>query len=72
MRTHRPPTTPVAFGRNVSRADERITLTTLAAADPSCADMFTVVLIGNSQSYILGDRMATPRGYARIWMFVIE
>jgi cobalt-precorrin 5A hydrolase/precorrin-3B C17-methyltransferase len=72
MRTHRPPTTPVAFGRNVSRADERITLTTLAAADPSCADMFTVVLIGNSQSYILGDRMATPRGYARKGQVVLE
>ncbi len=65
LRTHRPPTTPVAFGRNITRADEHITLTTLAAADPTCADMFTIVLIGNSQSYILGDRMATPRGYAQ-------
>jgi cobalt-precorrin 5A hydrolase/precorrin-3B C17-methyltransferase len=64
LRAHRPPITPVAFGRNVSRADEHVTLTTLAAADPSCADMFTVVLVGNSQSYVLGERMATPRGYA--------
>ncbi len=64
LRDHRPPSTPVAFGRNVSRADEHITLTTLAHADPSCADMFTVVLVGNSQSYMLGERMATPRGYA--------
>jgi cobalt-precorrin 5A hydrolase/precorrin-3B C17-methyltransferase len=72
MRTHRPPTTPVAFGRNVTRTDEHVTLTTLAAADPSCADMFTVVLIGNSQSYILGDRMATPRGYARKGQVILE
>lgn len=64
LREHRPPDTPVAFGRNVSRADEHVSLTTLAAADPSCADMFTVVLIGNSQSYTLGEWMATPRGYA--------
>ncbi|MDW8392582.1 MAG: precorrin-3B C(17)-methyltransferase, partial [Oscillochloridaceae bacterium] len=64
LREHRPPDTPVAFGRNVSRADEHVSLTTLAAADPSCADMFTVVLVGNSQSYVLGERMATPRGYA--------
>ena len=63
LRTHRPPTTPVAFGRNVSRADEHVILTTLAAADPLDADMFTVVLVGNSQSYMLGERMATPRGY---------
>lgn len=72
LRTHRPPTTPVAFGQNITRADERITLTTLATADPSCADMFTVVLIGNSQSYILGDRMATPRGYAQKGRVVLE
>ncbi|MDW8144988.1 MAG: precorrin-3B C(17)-methyltransferase [Roseiflexaceae bacterium] len=64
LREHRPPDTPVAFGRNVSRADEHVSLTTLAAADPSCADMFTVVLVGNSQSYVLGKWMATPRGYA--------
>ncbi len=64
LRDHRPPSTPVAFGRNVSRADEHITLTTLADADPSYADMFTVVLVGNGQSYTLGERMATPRGYA--------
>ncbi len=64
LREHRPPTTPVAFGRNVSRADEHVTLTTLTAADPSCADMFTVVLVGNSQSYVVGGRMVTPRGYA--------
>lgn len=64
LREHRPPDTPVAFGRNVSRTDEHVTLTTLAAADPSCADMFTVVLVGNSQSYTLGKWMATPRGYA--------
>ncbi len=63
LRAHRPPTTPLAFGRNVMRPDERIVLTTLAEADPAQADMFTVVLIGNSRSYLLGERLVTPRGY---------
>lgn len=63
LRAHRPPTTPLAFGRNVMRPDERIVLTTLAEADPAQADMFTVVLIGNSHSYLFGERLVTPRGY---------
>jgi len=64
LRAHRPPTTPLAFGRNVMRPDERIALTTLAEADPAQADMFTVVLVGNSRSYLFGERLVTPRGYA--------
>ncbi|MGQ9928229.1 MAG: precorrin-4 C(11)-methyltransferase [Chloroflexaceae bacterium] len=63
LRAYRPPETPVALGRNVMRADERITLTTLAEVDPAQADMFTVVLVGNSQSYPLAGRLVTPRGY---------
>ncbi|MCX7789275.1 MAG: precorrin-4 C(11)-methyltransferase, partial [Chloroflexaceae bacterium] len=33
LRAHRPPETPVALGRNVMRADEHVTLTTLAEVD---------------------------------------
>ncbi len=60
---YRPATTPVALVRNVTRADESITLTTLAELEPNQADMFSLVLIGNSQSYRLGDYLVTPRGY---------
>jgi cobalt-precorrin 5A hydrolase/precorrin-3B C17-methyltransferase len=67
LREQRPPDTPVAFARNLARADEQITVTTLAEADPAHADMFTLVLIGSSQSYQLGAHMATPRGYAAKW-----
>jgi cobalt-precorrin 5A hydrolase/precorrin-3B C17-methyltransferase len=66
LRAQRPPTTPVALGRNVMRADEQITLTTLADLDPATVDMFTLVLVGNRQSYIIGGQMATPRGYAQM------
>ncbi len=63
VREHRPPETPVAFGRQVTRPDEQITVTTLAEADPAQADMLTLVLIGNSQSFQLAGRVVTPRGY---------
>ena len=63
LRDHRPATTPVVFGRQVSREDEQITITTLADADPQQADMLTLVLIGNSQSFHLAGHVVTPRGY---------
>ena len=59
----RPASTPVALVRNATRPDETVIRTTLAALDVSLADMGTVVIVGNRQSYTIGDRMATPRGY---------
>jgi precorrin-3B C17-methyltransferase / cobalt-factor III methyltransferase len=43
-------TTPVVFGRAVGRADERIAVTTLGAADPAAADMATLVIIGSPET----------------------
>lgn len=63
LRAYRAGSTPVAIIRNVTRPDERIGLTTLADFDPAVVDMFTLVLVGNSQSYVLGRHMVTPRGY---------
>ena len=58
-------TTPVGYVRQAGRDDQQVCLTTLAQFDPEQVDMFTVVLIGNSQSYISEGRMITPRGYYR-------
>ena len=38
-------------------------MTSLGALDPDSVDMLTVVLIGNSSTYIQDNRMVTPRGY---------
>jgi cobalt-precorrin 5A hydrolase/precorrin-3B C17-methyltransferase len=65
LRTQRPPGTPVVLARNVTRPDEQLTRTTLGDLDPAQADMLTVVLIGNSQSYWSGEKLVTPRGYKR-------
>ncbi len=61
----RTPETPVGFVRQAGREDEKITVTTLADFNPEDVDMFTVVLIGNSQSYQHDGKMITPRGYYR-------
>ena len=57
--------TPVGYVRQAGRTDEVVKITTLAAFDPEDVDMFTVILIGNSQSYVADGKMITPRGYYR-------
>lgn len=57
--------TPVGLVRQAGRDGQTVTVTTLDAFDPDEADMFTVVLIGNSQSFLSGDKIVTPRGYYR-------
>lgn len=59
----RNPETPVGYVRNAGREGEQVTVTTLKDFNPEDVDMFTVVLIGNSQSYRWEGRMITPRGY---------
>ena len=61
----RAPETPVGFVRQAGREEEEVTVTTLQDFDPEQVDMFTVVLIGNSQSYNWDGRFITPRGYYR-------
>ena len=55
--------TPVGYVRQAGREEQEIKVTTLGAFDPEDVDMFTVILIGNSQSYVADGKMITPRGY---------
>ena len=57
--------TPVGYVRQAGREEQEIKVTTLAEFDPEDVDMFTVILIGNSQSYISDGKIITPRGYYR-------
>ena len=59
----RDPQTPVGFVRQAGREEQEVTITTLADFDPEQVDMFTVILIGNSQTYQFENKMITPRGY---------
>ena len=57
--------TPVGYVRQAGRPDQEVHVTTLGEFDPGQIDMFTVVLIGNSQSYLADGKIITPRGYYR-------
>ncbi|MDQ1288936.1 MAG: cobalt-precorrin hydrolase / cobalt-factor methyltransferase / precorrin-3B [Actinomycetota bacterium] len=60
---HRPPSTPVGVVRNASRPDETWSLTTLAGFDPAVVDMYSLVVVGSTQTRIVAGRMVTPRGF---------
>lgn len=55
--------TPVGVVRNAGRADESSYLTTLAELKNAPIDMFSIVIIGNSNTYVKDGKMITPRGY---------
>ena len=62
---HRSADTPVGYVRQAGREEQEINVTTLGGLNPEDVDMFTVILIGNSQSYIVDGKIITPRGYYR-------
>ncbi|MDR1360142.1 MAG: precorrin-3B C(17)-methyltransferase [Deltaproteobacteria bacterium] len=62
---HLAPSTPVGIVRKAFRPGQSVCISSLAEADPRQADMFTLLIIGNSETRITqGPRMLTPRGYA--------
>ncbi len=60
---YKSPSTPVGIVRNAKRGDEEVIKTDLEHFLEYPIDMFTVVLIGNRQSYRTARFMITPRGY---------
>lgn len=62
---HRSGDNAVGYVRQAGREEQQITTTTLKDFNPEDIDMFTVVIIGNSQSFLWNDKFITPRGYYR-------
>ncbi len=63
MMRYKPETTPVAIVRNAGREDETYILTTLNEMLNHEIDMLTIVIIGNTNTFIKNGKMITPRGY---------
>ncbi|MGI6472618.1 MAG: precorrin-3B C(17)-methyltransferase [Candidatus Methanomethylophilaceae archaeon] len=60
---HRSPETPVGIVRNARREDETVIIATLGDLPYDDVDMFSIVIVGNSQTYVSEGKMITPRGY---------
>jgi cobalt-precorrin 5A hydrolase/precorrin-3B C17-methyltransferase len=59
----RPASTPVAIARQLGRSEEAVSLHSLGSLPIEQVDMLTLVLVGNSSSYLQDGKMMTPRGY---------
>jgi precorrin-3B C17-methyltransferase len=60
---HKSPETPVGIVSRAMRKGQEIVLTTLEDLPNHTIDMQTIVVVGNSQTYVYGSYMITPRGY---------
>ena len=57
------PLTVVGIVRNAGRDGQRCWIGTLEKVEPEKVDMFCVMIIGNSATRVLNERMVTARGY---------
>ncbi len=55
--------TPVAIVRQAGREEQNIILTNLQDLNIDKVDMFTIIIVGNSQTFTADKMMITPRGY---------
>ncbi|MCL6593025.1 MAG: precorrin-3B C(17)-methyltransferase [Alicyclobacillus sp.] len=62
---HRSPETPVGLVKSAYRDKQRVDVTTLADMLDYEIGMLTTVIIGNSQTFVHGKKLITPRGYQR-------
>lgn len=60
---HRDPKTPVGIVQKAGRKGQHIVISDLEHFTKEEVDMQTLVIIGNSQTYVENGRMITPRGY---------
>ncbi len=63
LRRYLPATTPIVFGRAVGRADEKIAVMTLQTADPSGADMASLVIVGTAETRLVSRPGQAPLVY---------
>jgi precorrin-3B C17-methyltransferase len=53
LRGHLPPSTPVIFGRAIGRPDEKVAVAPIENADPSSADMATLIIVGSALTRVI-------------------
>lgn len=62
---HRPAETVVGIVKDAMREDQSIIYTTLGELPYDKVDMTTTVVVGNSQTKMVGGKMVTARGYQK-------
>ncbi len=60
---YRPDETPCGYVKNIAREGQESCVCTLASLRNTKVNMFTTVVIGNSTTRVIRDKLVTPRGY---------
>lgn len=63
MKNHKAGSTPVGVVRNAGREDQQVNIFTLETMNYEIVDMVSIVIVGNSSSYIENGKIITKRGY---------
>lgn len=63
MLKHKSPNTHCGYVRNVGREGQRAAVCSLSELMTHEVDMFTTVIVGNSQTRLVNGKLVTPRGY---------
>lgn len=63
IKKYRRPSTPAGVVRNAMRRGENVVVTTLGEMPSHDVDMHSIVIIGNSESFLYHQWIVTPRGY---------
>lgn len=58
--------TPVGIVKDSGRPGTETTITTLDDIDYETVDMKTIVIVGNSETFVANGKMITPRGYRNL------
>lgn len=65
IRNYRTGETPIGIVKNAARKDESVRITTISEINVSEVDMMSIIIAGNSKTWVLQKKMVTPRGYMK-------
>lgn len=63
MKKSKSGSTPVGIVRNAGRENQLISICTIDTIDYKSVDMLSIVIVGNSSTYIKNNKIITKRGY---------
>lgn len=63
MKKYKAGSTPVGIVKNAGRENQQVQVCTIDTIDFESVDMFSIVIVGNSSTYIKDNKIITRRGY---------
>ncbi|MGD9568409.1 MAG: precorrin-3B C(17)-methyltransferase [Sedimentibacter sp.] len=63
MKRYKSGSTPVGIVKNVQRENQQIQICTIDTINYESVDMLSIVIVGNSSTYIKNNKIITKRGY---------